>query len=446
MKTMPWWSGLVAASVLAATAGARQEERYTLDNGATVILLPVSGAKSVGIEAVYRFGFIDEPAGLTQSAHLIEHLVCYAATESLAPKEAFDRLQQLGMANAETMPTLTHYDYCVPSAELDYALRVEGERLRSLRIEPELVGQEASRCYAEAAHVEGASQAPLMKFAVMAAHQGWRHGRVSAEIKGGLAEAPIESLRSLHAAAYVPENLTLVIVGGFDAAMARASVEARIGSVPRRDAMAREPIDWEKLPGRLGMKWDSTRAGVVLTAGAPAGSRDRAVLTVWGAMLLERLYSDREVAGVASFAACSGLAAPAGEAPFLVYATVKEGVTTAECERALRNRASALCEELRSPSALATLRLYAQQLTASPPLDARSIGAQAGQVARQMGIEEARGEMMILGNTALQIGMRDKVFGGDAGLGAITLEDVRRITAGMTRPEAWKATVLEPKN
>src|SRR5687768_8479641 len=74
-----------------------------LENGVKVLMHPVPGVKQVAVEAFYDVGLIHEPEGMPQAAHLLEHLVCNAATTGYKAGESMKLLNQFGMANAETM-------------------------------------------------------------------------------------------------------------------------------------------------------------------------------------------------------------------------------------------------------------------------------------------------------------------------------------------------------
>lgn len=437
----------LAAPVLAAAAASALAgpERFTLDNGATVILLPVKGAEYVGIESFYDVGFIDEPSGLTQAAHLLEHCACMGGTVSYAPGESFSHLGRVGMANAETLATFTHYDLMVPAPELEAALRIEAERLTSLRIDESLVRQEAPRCYAEAIAVESSQKAPLFKFAVMAAVQGWRHGAQTALIKGGLAEAPLQSLVEFHERTYAPANLMLILAGDFDVAEARLLVQRHIGAIPDRAPAPREPVDWNAVPARREITWDSTRAALVIAAPPPDDPRDRLALTLWGSVLADRLTVDAQLATVASFAACSAIVSPVGDMPFVLYATVAPGADPAEAERLLIERARALAADLQNDTALALIRQFARAFSVTSPLDAGAIAAQSRALAAHQNMEPAQATMMVLGNTALQAGIRAHVFGPDpaplvAALDDLTPEQLRALTA----LDDLRVTLLRP--
>lgn len=441
--------GLVGCGRAEAQPGAGGVERFTLDNGATVILQPVPGAAGVSIETFYEFGFIDEPAGLTQASHLIEHLVCYGATQGQGPGAAFAALSGLGMVNAETLADFTHYDFMLPAGELERAVSAEAARLGSLAIDAALVKQEAPRCYAEAAAVDGAPQGPLFKFATMAAHQSWRHGRTEALIRGGLVETPLDAIVALHRAAYTPSNMTLVVVGGFNPVEARAIIEKHIGAVPARQQAARPPIAWDALPRRSVVHWDAARTGIMFAFAPPESARDRLALSLWGSTAMERLYRDSRADTFSTFRLCTVHTNPVGDLPFMVYATLKPGVAVEDSERELAGAFGAIAEQMSDGPTLTQVRQLGAGLAQPMPLTKAIVAQHAGHLAKAQNMAKDRAEGMVLGNTALQIGIRHRLFGPDPSarvkeLDTITPEEFRALLARTFDGARRVTTVLVP--
>ncbi len=98
---------------------ARAGSPVALDNGARLVVEPIPGTGAVAVIAAYATGFADDPAGLAQAAHLAEHLrVTAGDPDALAS----------GM-NAETLASLTYYDYALAPDGLERAFRTEARRL-----------------------------------------------------------------------------------------------------------------------------------------------------------------------------------------------------------------------------------------------------------------------------------------------------------------------------
>ncbi|MFB3104278.1 MAG: M16 family metallopeptidase, partial [Pseudomonadales bacterium] len=295
--------GFMGLTVAAATQ--YKAERVVLDNGVTVLLLPMPEADQVAIETIYNVGFVHEPKGMTQAAHLLEHLACNAATGNYKANEAMNLLNQLGMANAETLPSWTHYDYVLPANKLELALEIEAERLTSLKIDREIVRVEALRCYQETDFVERNPASGMTKHAFMALNQAWRHGMTSALVRGGLEDFSIEELENFHRAFYRPDNLTVVIIGGFNRDQAFELLEEHLGDVrpPKQSRLA--AIDWSRIPNRTTVRWDAKVRAVCLAFPPPSNRRDQIALSLLGAALTQELMKDPQINDVANTVTCT---------------------------------------------------------------------------------------------------------------------------------------------
>jgi|GEM_PF-4524834 len=452
MTTIPPPRGTRVGAALAAlactlAAAAAQPERIALEGGPVVILLPVEGAGRVSVEAVYDVGIIDDPRGIPQAAHLIEHLACVGATANDGPGETFRRLNGIGVANAETMPDLTHYDLCAPADELDFVLRVEADRLRSLRIDEAIVAQEAPRCYEEVRFVATRTPPALGKFALMAATQAWRHGLDRALVMGGLEDARLDDLRAFHSAFYTRSNLTLVIVGEFERDAALDAVRRHFGDLPARPPV-HEPIDWTRAPRDATVTWDAPATIVYLAFEPPESRAERLVLTLLMEQAARAISNDREVMRHATGVDGTNRIWPAARVPVFIAATLREGADPAEARDALERR---LREVLPLASSSALLRQSVRQAAGFPwSLESRELRAAADAVASRPGMTPERATDSVLGNTAVQIGMRDLWLGPDPDAlvreaERVIADDLAALIARTFDPERMIVTTLVPE-
>ena len=306
-----------------------------LENGVTVLVWRVPGTGMVGMETSYTVGFLHEPAGMTQAAHLLEHVVCNGATAGHDAGASFAQLQEVGMANAETMPTFTHYDFVLPADQLELGLAIEAERLTSLRIDRAMLRQEAPRCYQETDFVERNPATGMIKHAFMAIHQGWRHDRDDALVRGGLGEMDLDGLRAFHRRTYRPSNLTVAIVGDVDPKAALELVRKHLGAIEEPAAPHIERIDWSAVAPHKEIRWDSSRRAVALCWAPPRDPVDRVILTLIGSQVRSSLSQDPSLSLLADHVSVSNWTWPVGELPFYVYATAADGVALEDLEEAM---------------------------------------------------------------------------------------------------------------
>ena len=104
-------------------------ERFTLDNGLTVVVHEDRKAPVVAVSIWYNVGSKDEPQGQTGFAHLFEHLM-FAGSEN-APGSYFNFTRAMGATdlNGTTWFDRTNYFQTVPTPALEQALYLESDRM-----------------------------------------------------------------------------------------------------------------------------------------------------------------------------------------------------------------------------------------------------------------------------------------------------------------------------
>jgi predicted Zn-dependent peptidase len=400
-----------------------------LPNGVRVVIEPDADAQAVAVLAIYDTGFIDDPSGLPQAAHLVEHLRCTAATASYEPGVSFDRLNAIGNASAETLFDLTYYDSIVPPEELGFALAVEAQRLASLRVEASDVAREGPRAAAEIDAVLASPMKFLGKFAQMAAVQAWYHGRSAVHLRTGLELTDHARLAALAGARHAPGALTLLVIGAVDEAAARREIDRHFADLPDAAPVERAPLDLPNAPPRV--VWDIDARAVAIAAPDPEVPEARAAMALLGVQLM---LLTRTTEGVAS-AIASGPTCPVGPSPFHVIAILRDD---ADPQRV----AGALAEQIERVAAEpAPVRALAARLAATPrTLDPESI-RQSAAIMTARGTHPARARTLLLANFTLQRVMRDRALPPDA-LVRIAAMDDAELSGLLTQAAAPKDLVV----
>jgi zinc protease len=104
-------------------------EKFTLDNGLTVVVHEDRKAPVVAVNIWYHVGSKDEQPGRTGFAHLFEHLM-FQGSENFQG-EFFEPLEKAGATdmNGTTNRDRTNYFQTVPTSALDVALWMESDRM-----------------------------------------------------------------------------------------------------------------------------------------------------------------------------------------------------------------------------------------------------------------------------------------------------------------------------
>jgi predicted Zn-dependent peptidase len=341
----------------------------------------------------------------------MEHLIVQGAIEGFPPNAASTELNQIGIANAETMPGFTHFDYITPTNTIELVLKIESGRLQTLKISPELIQQEIPKCYRETITVENNPAAGLLKHAFMALNQGWAHGATKALVKGGLENISQEQLENFHAQFYQPRNLILVLAGDFKPADGLGLVKKYFGGAVSRTPAEPAGIKWEAL-SELAVQWDVKTRAFCLAYPPPSDSRERLLLTLWGNLLYQKLNADPDLQLSLDFSFCSNQSWPAGQLPFFVYAVPKTNETLLHLQKLLKEKARFWASRRISDSDVAQLKVMLAALWQSAPISWSAIRQQAQNMAEQLRQPTSYTAGLVMGNLAVQQGMRELLLDG----------------------------------
>lgn len=211
-------------------------ERYTLDNGLTVVLDPMPNLGSVAIAVAYHVGARDQQPGYTGLAHLTEHMMFEGSMH--APGHFLDALDAMGASerNGTTERDRTTYYEVVPAEQLERALFLEADRMAFLlpAMEGSRIGNQRSvvlRERAERVDLGGLGIVPGLIASVL-----YPMPHPYAEL--GEHRDDIEALQHEHIAWfiqtwYAPDNATLAVVGDFEPDHARAAIARWFGPIRR---------------------------------------------------------------------------------------------------------------------------------------------------------------------------------------------------------------------
>ena len=212
----------------------------SLENGLKVILRPIPDTKAFSCWVTYRVGSRNEVPGMTGSTHWVEHML-FKGGGKLAKGE-IDRLisRMGGKMNAFTDTDFTTYFETIPASGMDTALMIESERMRNAAFDPKEVEAERTVVISER---EGAENQPEFlseeELWGLAFHVHPYHW-TAIGYKQDLATLDREPLYRHYLRYYAPNNAFLVLVGGFDPAVAMQHIRESFG--PLKPEPAPPPV------------------------------------------------------------------------------------------------------------------------------------------------------------------------------------------------------------
>lgn len=227
-------------------------ERFTLDNGLEVAFIAIDTAPVVAVQVWYRAGSKDEPRDRRGSAHMFEHMM-FKGTKHVRAEAHAQFINGLGgYVNAQTDEDATHYINTLPSDYLDFAIKLEAERMRNLMFRKPMIDTEREVVKEEIRQQENSPITKgflrFLEIAFAKHPYAWTAG---GNLKDLDATTPAD-LKKFYDLYYQPSNAMLVVAGKATLDQVKASAQKHFGSIakapepPRPAKAAQEPPQTSK--------------------------------------------------------------------------------------------------------------------------------------------------------------------------------------------------------
>jgi len=344
-----------AGSALAQSRNPHVDLKETrLANGLRVITVEDHNAPVIAVNVTYNVGSRNEKPGRTGFAHLFEHMM-FQGSENVGKAEHFMLvLNNGGTMNGTTNEDRTNYFEALPANQLELALFLEADRMRSLAVTQENLDNQRNAVQEErrigldnaAYGKSGEVQQELMYD-----NFGYKHDTVGS--MDDLNAASVEDVKAFFKMYYAPNNATLTVIGDFKTPQALALVKRLFESIPRQpDPPAFHPAEPEqKAERRTSVDDVLARAyRVAIAYKTVAGNTpDFYALQVLGSVLggggssrlNQKLTRERQLVTNANGAARE----TRGVGGFYITATPRRGVDTKDVEAAIYEEVARLQKE-----------------------------------------------------------------------------------------------------
>ena len=339
---------VLSASVFAVPKGERNVhinyKETKLKNGLRVITVEDHSSPVIALDITYNVGSRNERQGRTGFAHLFEHMM-FKGSENVGTGEHFYLIfNNGGTMNGTTNEDRTTYFEALPANQLDLALYLEADRMRSLAITKANLDNQRNAVQEE--RRLGVDNQPYGKSGEI--QQGliydnfaYKHTTIGS--MEDLNAATVEDVAAFFKLYYAPNNAVLTLVGDFNPADALKKIKQNFEVIPRQpdpppvdmtepqqtaerratidDALARAPqidIAFKAVPGNT----PDFYALQVLSAALQGGQSSR---------LYQALVKDKPlVTNVFGF-----IDEKRGTGAFYTSATLRPGVKTDDVESAI---------------------------------------------------------------------------------------------------------------
>ncbi len=216
-------------------------EKYTLDNGLTVILHEDHSDPLVHVDVTYHVGSAREEIGKSGFAHFFEHMM-FQGSKHVADEQHFKVITESGgNLNGTTNTDRTNYFETVPANQLEKVLWLESDRMGYLL---EAVDQTKFENQRETVKNERAQRVDNQPYGLRFELNGealYPEGHPYSWMTIGYVEdldrVDVNDLKAFFKRWYGPNNAVLTIGGDIDVAKTKAWVKKYFGEIPAGPAV-----------------------------------------------------------------------------------------------------------------------------------------------------------------------------------------------------------------
>ena len=313
----------------------------TLKNGLRVITVEDHNAPVIAVAVNYNVGSRDERQGRTGFAHLFEHMM-FKGSENVGTGEHFVLVfNNGGNMNGTTSEDRTVYFEALPSNQLDLALFLEADRMRSLAITKDNLDNQRNAVQEE--RRLGVDNQPYGKSDELQQGLIYDNFAYKHTVIGSMEDlnaATVEDVAQFFKTYYAPNNAVLTLVGDFNSKDALKRIKKNFEGIARQpNPPAIDMTEPEQKAERRATVTDglarATRLDLAFKAIA-GNTADFYALQVLSnvlqggqsSRLYQKLVKEKEqITGVFGF-----MDEKRGPGAFYLQATLKSGVKVADVE------------------------------------------------------------------------------------------------------------------
>jgi len=335
----------LAGAAVAQSRNPRVDFKDTrLANGLRVITVEDHNAPVISIDITYNVGSRNERPGRTGFAHLFEHMM-FKGSENVGTGEHFYLIfNNGGTMNGTTNEDRTTYFEALPANQLDLALYLEADRMRSLVINKANLDNQRNAVQEErrlGVDNQPYGQSGEVQQGLIYDNFAYKHTVIGS--MEDLNAASVEDVAAFFKTYYAPNNAVLTLVGDFKTADALKKIKENFEKIPRQpDPPAVDMTEPEQKAERRASVDDGLARLSQVDIGfkaVPGNTSDFYALQVLSAALqsgqssrfYQALVKDKQlVTGVGGF-----MDEKRGVGALYTSATLRQGVKPADAEAAI---------------------------------------------------------------------------------------------------------------
>src|SRR5436190_10749094 len=214
-----------------------------LSNGLRVIVSEDHSAPTFSLAVTYNVGSADEKARRTGFAHLFEHMM-FKGSENVGPGEHFTLIfNNGGNMNGTTSEDRTLYFETLPANQLEMAIFLEADRMKSLDITKANLDNQRNAVQEE--RRLGVDNQPYGKTFEKIGEQAYDNPAYHHSVIGSMEDlnaASVDDVATFFKTYYAPNNAVLSIVGDIDTKKTMALIEKYFGPIAKQPTPKRPDL------------------------------------------------------------------------------------------------------------------------------------------------------------------------------------------------------------
>jgi zinc protease len=281
---------LAVVSVSAADGPVIKFTDFKLKNGLRVIISEDHSAPTVSVAVNYFVGSADEKARRTGFAHLFEHMMFKGSENVGAGEHPALIFSNGGTMNGTTNEDRTLYYETVPANQLELALFLEGDRMKSLDINKANLDNQRGAVQEE--RRLRVDNQPYGQTFEKTGEQAFDNPAYKHSVIGSMEDlnaASVDDVATFFKTYYAPNNAVLSIVGDVDPKKTMALVEKYFGTIARQPEPKRPDLSEPPHTAERRSTLDDPLARLprldIVWIGPPAQTADSAALDVLSSVL-----------------------------------------------------------------------------------------------------------------------------------------------------------------
>lgn len=190
-------------------------EKYILKNGMTILLHQDNRIPQIYHQLLVKIGSKDEVTGKTGLAHLFEHMM-FKGTAHYTGEEYEEKLESIGARNnAFTSRDYTAFEVLLPNNKLEMILKMEAERLNSLRLNQNNFDKEREVVKEERRQMTDNNPNEFSEPLLSLVFKTHSYGRPIIGFMKDLDKMTLQDCKDFYQSYYAPNNSILILTGNF---------------------------------------------------------------------------------------------------------------------------------------------------------------------------------------------------------------------------------------